>query len=242
MTPHADIGAERPERKPFASSILATTKGAFVRSPSGGSGGKGAIEDAAGLAAAGFRWVAFNVGDYSSDEWLTWDDASRAAGLTSVAWARVRRPEDIPFLLADARYLECSGVILNVEQEPDEPRWRLSAVQIANATNTWHRPIAVTTEPWLPDNLGWDLLDTVGFVCLPQAFWNERSSWAPPTVISRARRSFTRVSPLVGVYPVDGRPITPETLASFYKSAVGVGMPFAVYCVDDVPSWTEWSW
>lgn len=246
MTPHVPSDADRPGvgssfTPPRSSSMFAAT-GAFVRDPRGGANGKGPIEDAAGLAAAGFRWVAFNLRDHEPDTWNRWYAACYEQGLRHGAWGRCHTAQDVLDLLDDAFSLACRFVIVNLEQEPTEPRWLVEATTVRAILERETIPVAVSTEPWLPDNFAWDLLDKAGIVCLPQAFWNERSGFTPPAVVTRARSQFTRVYPTVGVYPVGARPVTMETLASFYKHGVGVGQPFSVYCSDDVPDWNVWAW
>lgn len=241
MTPHLDIGdtgaiPPRPSPRSFFAS-----KGVFVRDPAGGSGGKGPVEDAAGLAAAAFSWVAFNLADGTLDAYA-WESAARRHGLAVVVWGRCHTLEDLRQLDIAAVLIGADAVIVNLEQEGTEPRWHVSADDVLDVFADCGLPLAVSTEPWLPDNFAWDKLDQAGWACLPQAFWNERAALTPPTVVTRARGQFTRVYPTLGVYPVAGRPITPETLASFYKSAVGVSRPFSVYCSDDVPAWEPWGW
>ena len=243
MTPHVPIDAERPEPLGRAAPSLFADNGAFVRHPAGGSGGKGPVEDCAGMAAAGFEWLVLNVGDHPPDSWAIWRAEAERADLACGPWARCHDIRDAERLAAVAYEWYAPLAVWNVEQEAGEPRWRMGGGSLAYVINGSAPPaVAVSTEPWLPDNFAWHELDQLGIACLPQAFWNDDARWTPSVVTTRARSYFTRVYPTLGVYPVAARPITPQTLASFYESSVGAGRPFSVYCSDDVPAWEPWTW
>lgn len=228
--PHVPIdepgrSAPRREASPFA------RKGAFVRDPHGGSGGKGPVEDAAGMRAAGFQWVVFNTGDHDVGEYDVWVREAQRNGLAFGPWARCHTGEQVNELLDAAVSLAADLLVSNLEQEAGGPRWLLDALWTAERLAGVGVPVAVSTEPWLPDNFDWQAFASRGIACLPQAF-------APNPigdVIMRARETFSRVYPTCGAFA--GNPTPAE-----YRDAIGVGRPFTVYAVDDVAAWEPWGW
>ncbi len=234
MTPHVPIDEPRPSPGGRSAASYFASKGAFVRDPRGGSGGKGPIEDAAGLKAAGFRWVVFNVGDHPDEAaWKIWAHACIDNRLDYGPWARCHTAADVEALVR--AFPEGDLIVCNMEQESSSPRWQLDAVWVAEQLAETLTPVAVSTEPWLPNNFAWDELEARGISCLPQAFTDQQPDYIPHIVCARARGWFTRVYPTCGAYPGS---LSPD----LYRRSVGVGRPFSVYAVDDVPAWRAWNW
>lgn len=232
MTPHVDIGAERPE-PPRARASYFARRLAFVRDPAGGSGGKGPAEDARGLVRAGFSAVAFNVGDYPIGRWATWRAACLRHDLDTGPWARCHTALDCSALAAAADELRADFAIVNLEQEAREARWVLSAGEVVRILERFAGPKATSTEPWLPDNFGWELLDEAGYACLPQAF----GPASTVAIVDRARAKFRDVFPTLGAFAGCRTPLV-------YRAELdGAGLEwYSVAFSDDVADWRLWSW
>lgn len=236
--PAVPIDDPRPSVGPGPRLVVGTflRNGGFVVDPR--TGPLGPVEHCAGMAQAGFGWVAFNVGDFPSPEWGIWRQQARWNELRRLSWARCRTLVQVRQLRAVAETWAASGLIVNLEQEPTEPRWRLSMDEVADALDGFTGDVGVSTEPWLPDNADWRALDAAGFACLPQAFMNDDARWRPEVVVARARAlGFRAVSPTFGIYgDARDRGVWPIV----YRNPFRWDGPFSLYRVDDVTDWTVW--
>lgn len=122
--------------------------GIYLRNPRGG------VEDVAGMYAAGFRWVALNVGDHDNSEWDLVRARAAAAGMIVMPWGRVTSVAGRYNLSLEAAtaYLCRLGkqeynnlVIVNAEKELDDN----TPLRLAIEQETIGMDAALSTEPWL---------------------------------------------------------------------------------------------
>ncbi len=121
---------------------------------------RGGVEDVSEMAAAGFEWLALNVGDHDADEWATVRGRAAAADVVCLPWARLGVP-DLGHTTATARaklelLVEAADawgdgnplLVANVETEvkPPELGGIISPAEVAEGIGD--RPAAVSSEAW----------------------------------------------------------------------------------------------
>lgn len=126
--------------------------GLYLRNPVGG------VEDVASMRAAGFHWIALNLGDHANEEWELVRERASAASVTTLPWARLQTlakrltvsNEVAAERLADiGRSLYGNRVLFNAEKELDGN----DPLRVAMETSSVGMDAALSTEPRLFDSL-----------------------------------------------------------------------------------------
>jgi hypothetical protein len=197
---------------------------AYVRGPYSGS----ETEKCQSLKAAGYKTIAFNVGDYSPSQWSeSWLGKADQNSLTSIPWARCHTVAHVSALKAIANQWSSPGLIVNLEQEDGSPRWIMSGEDCANALRDYKGQIGISTECWMPDNFNWQPLIEMGAVALPQTSMAE-FPWCPPKVaVDRAKQfGWIKPKPSLATYNVG---VTDQQRADYVWFET-----FGIYTVDDL--------
>lgn len=96
------------------------TPGMYLRTPGGN------VEDVAAMKAAGFKWIALNVGDHVLADWEVVIERSRSANMEVLPWMYLRTPADVERLCGAARIPGFGNrVILNCESELRDGRYTI---------------------------------------------------------------------------------------------------------------------
>lgn len=185
-------GKPRPKPKP-AKPVHAIDLGIF-----GGGNGVlfthpgGDAEIAPALAAAGFRWVMFNVDGIDDREYdAAWQQAERC-GLFAGPWARVRKPGDASRVeaIANRRGSPIAGHNLEDEAQTGELTPDMLAAELlhpAAGPARAERWRIVPTLGWVQNDPDWTRLGSVpNLVGGPECFLNFRSDLLPKVCVDHA--------------------------------------------------------
>jgi hypothetical protein len=174
--------------------------------------------------------------DHPASEWGGWRSIAQARGLWTIPWGRCSTTDRIHMIRDIAEQWGSPGLIVNLEQEGDEPRWLMTGAQAAAELSGYTGKIGVSTEPVMPENFNWLPLIQLGAVVLPQSCVNEVPAFTPQFVVDRCKVfGWTLISPSFATY--DTASGTPE------RGDYPWTGPFGIYTVDDlsqqeIPLWT----
>jgi hypothetical protein len=193
--------------------------GLYLRRPDGG------VEDVASMKAAGFSWIAINVGDHAPAEWSLVEERANAAGVIVLPWRRCNTDAHVNELCDLARREYAGRVIVNAEKELD--LGIVSAAGIVTATEGMDA--ALSTEPVLFGTLaGSPLIEKL--VVQLQLFPQENpESTKPRNCRARAFELGAKtVHFMLGVHNPDPPkpPLDPKSLPA--RQA-----PYSIYTADD---------
>ena len=219
---HVNTTSVRPVPANVDAPYLASHRGALLNNPGG------AAWDFAEMRAAGFDWIALNVGDHELSDWSDVRERAEAAGLEVVPWARLCHPHigethqdclrKLGALLDAAKALGTTRPIVNVETEikPASLDGLITPGEVARELErAGMDEAAISTEAWLYD-VSWVPLN--GYAMLLQILPRD-NRWAPEQVRAqqdaceeRARGyGFDHVGTSVQSYPMaDGTDAEPE--------------------------------
>lgn len=123
--------------------------GFYLRHPAGG------VEDVAAMKAAGFEWVALNIGDHNEDEWALIVQRAQAAGVAALPWRQCFNDEQVISLCQAAKARYNSKVIVNAEKPLDLGQVSIETIRDSTAG----MDACISTEPWLFDSIAWSRIN-----------------------------------------------------------------------------------
>lgn len=214
---------DESESRPPSSNIVFGGKYAYVRGPRSGS----ETEKMSELHLAGYRTIALNTGDHLVSEWSGWMQLAEDHNMFCIPWARCFTLNDVSKLMIAAKDMNTPGLIVNLEQNADNPRWNFTGEECATLLDAFVGDIGVSTEVWMPENFNWKPLIDLGAICLPQTSVLEFGV-TPEMAYERATVTFGwhEAYPSFATYDVNGK--TP--LRSDYVWTKN----FGIYTVDDL--------
>jgi hypothetical protein len=191
---------------------LVSHRGAFLNSPDG------AAWDFAAVRAAGFEWVALNIGDHEPRRWDAVRARAEAAGLEVVPWARLGHPNlsdthadclrKLAALIATAKAWGTTRPIVNVETEikPSRLGGLITPEEVAGELErAGMDETGISTEAWLYD-MNWVPLADYALLLqiLPRDNgWSAGVRERQRSCEARARRyGFEHVGTSVQTYPM----------------------------------------
>lgn len=196
---------------------------AYVRGPASGY----EVEKLQAVKNARYTGVALNVGDHAPEEWARWRDLAAWFQVSVIPWARTYTKEGVERIVQIGSYWMASTIILNLEQNPEEPRWSVTGEEVYEALKLWAGGVGLSTEPYLPDNFNWVPLAQEGCVCLPQTHILEFPDQTPQVVVDRAEAfGFYNPVPSLGTYTYLG-----EKPYRWQYNWLGY---FGIYTLDDI--------
>ena len=245
-----DISSTPPVPPTTEAPYLASHRGALLNQPDG------AAWDFAEMRAAGFDWVALNVGDHEPRRWNDVRTRAEAAGLEAVPWARLGHPhlgetrEDclrkLGVLLDAAKTWGTTRPIVNVETEikPAQLGGVITLLEVARELERAGMDEAgISTEAWLYD-LNW--VPLTRYAMLLQILPRD-NRWAPDQVRGqqhacekRARDyGFQHVGTSVQTYEMaDGSHPQPEW---FDLSGLNRSVIWGDNVAQGAGEWQQWS-
>ena len=143
---------------------LTSASGALLRNPRGG------VEDVAEMAAAGMKWLAFNVGDGQHwDDWRIVRERARDANVEVLPWARCRTLADCHDLLETADVF-ASKCLLNIEDEFKDvlPPFRVAELLSDYTMQSRGLDVGISTVGWVYNSV--DYLPLANYPALLQLF------------------------------------------------------------------------
>lgn len=203
---------------------LLRTNGLWLRNPRGG------VEDVAEMRAAGFTWIALNVGDFALAEWTTVIERADAVGVGCIPWRRVRTQADVAALARDGTALDARALGVNLEKEAD-----LGTLKPADCAavlhSLWSREVITITEPWLYNAVDWRALAALGPACLEIFPLEAESARDPKGCVAHAHEmGFRDVFPCYGTY------------AGATPAMYDLRQPHSLYTGDDVGAGNFKTW
>lgn len=218
--------------------------GGMVNHPAGGGGGKGPVEDVAGLVARGYGYVAFNAfdGEVADDDWPVWRREADDEQLPWGWWARCYTNTQVTQLAHLTERDRRRFVIFNLETELNTGKvsWEHA---LAHSVELIRRGVDVawSVEGAVYQHLGstpgkqaWAEITDHGVVVTPQAFQAVNDDYEPAECVEYAHHwGCELVVPTVGAFAV---PPKPKPVRADYAW----DGPIILYLVDNVDRWSDW--
>ncbi|MDH4159253.1 MAG: hypothetical protein OEV62_03275 [Actinomycetota bacterium] len=204
-----------PPPPPPPSSTAPFDRLLFLRNPRGG------IEDIAAMQAAGYHRIAVNTGDHTTAEWAVVTYEAYRRSVLVMPWARCRTPNDVRRLRGAAATFGANNLIVNIEAEAVTT---LPPFLIHQELVGWTGDVGLSTEAWLQNGAGWEVLAERGCCVMPQFFPVESQAAKDPAGCLEHARSFgfTRVAP------------TYQAFGGLRPADFNTSIPHSWYCADDM--------
>lgn len=194
---------------------------------------RGGTENIAAAAIAGFTYLLLNIGHVSGGTWTTHRQRAAALGLAVVPWKRIYGPDDVRLVEETADLWRAPACAHNLEAEAATTFPPRNLASLAGSYGP--RVRAVITEPWM-QLVDWTPL--AGWVAMPEAFLNARSTYLPKDLVGHAHDLGCPMSVPVfgwGQWADAPRDVPPGEYLRVW------GGPYAVYAGDGKESrYGEW--